>query len=92
MKLVTYVAGDQKPRVGVLEIGGIVDVGFDGDMIAFIEAGAPLGKRTPVGHARLLAPLRSRSMRDFLTKAGDVVEMEIEGIGILRNRIGKKGA
>jgi len=25
-------------------------------------------------------------------KEGDIVEMEIEGIGILRNRIGKKGA
>jgi 2-keto-4-pentenoate hydratase/2-oxohepta-3-ene-1,7-dioic acid hydratase in catechol pathway len=29
---------------------------------------------------------------DRQLKEGDVVEMEIEGIGILRNRIGKKGA
>src|SRR2546421_482138 len=186
MKFVTYAASSQKPRVGMLENGGVIDVGFDGDMVAFIEAGAPLGKRTPVGEAKLLAPLRPRSMRDFLTfeghlhnaltrlgrpipkewyevpayykgmpdtvigpdeeiswpsytdrldhelelaaiigrkgkdiakedalsdvfgsgtaaggsgleldrqlKEGDVVEMEIEGIGILRNRIGKKGA
>jgi 2-keto-4-pentenoate hydratase/2-oxohepta-3-ene-1,7-dioic acid hydratase in catechol pathway len=70
MKLVTYVAGDQRPRVGVLENGRVVDVGFDGDMVAFIEAGAPLGEQTPVEDARLLAPLRPRSMRDFLTFEG----------------------
>jgi 2-keto-4-pentenoate hydratase/2-oxohepta-3-ene-1,7-dioic acid hydratase in catechol pathway len=70
MKLVTYVAGDQKPRVGVLENGRVVDVGFEGDMIAFIEAGAPVGKQTPVEDARLLAPLRPRSLRDFLTFEG----------------------
>jgi 2-keto-4-pentenoate hydratase/2-oxohepta-3-ene-1,7-dioic acid hydratase in catechol pathway len=70
MKLVTYVAGDQKPRVGMLENGRVVDVGFDGDMVAFIEAGAPVGKQTPVDNARLLAPLRPRSMRDFLTFEG----------------------
>ena len=29
---------------------------------------------------------------DRQLKEGDVIEMEIEGIGILRNRIGKKGA
>ena len=70
MKFVTYVAGDQKPRVGVLENGKVVDVGFDGDMIAYIEVGAPLVKRTSVEHARMLAPLRPRSMRDFLTFEG----------------------
>jgi 2-keto-4-pentenoate hydratase/2-oxohepta-3-ene-1,7-dioic acid hydratase in catechol pathway len=70
MKLVTYVASKQKPRVGMLENGGVDDVGFDGDMIAFIEAGAPLGERTRVEHARLLAPLRPRSLRDFLTFEG----------------------
>jgi 2-keto-4-pentenoate hydratase/2-oxohepta-3-ene-1,7-dioic acid hydratase in catechol pathway len=29
---------------------------------------------------------------DRFLKEGDMVEMEIEGIGLLRNRIGKKGA
>ena len=70
MKLVTYVAGSQKPRVGMLENGNVIDAGFDGDMVAFIEAGAPTGKRTLVGDAQLLAPLRPRSMRDFLTFEG----------------------
>jgi len=70
MKLVTYVAGAQRPRVGMLENGGVVDVGFDGGMLAFIEAGAPLGNRVPVKDARLLAPLRPRSLRDFLTFEG----------------------
>lgn len=70
MKLVTYVAGDQRTRVGVVENGRVVDVGFDGDMIAFIEAGAPVGEQTPVEDARLLAPLRPRSLRDFLTFEG----------------------
>jgi len=54
----------------MLENGGVVDVGFDGDMLAFIEAGAPLGNRVPVKDARLLAPLRPRSLRDFLTFEG----------------------
>ncbi len=69
MKLVTYDAGPG-PRVGLLEDGAVVDVGFDGDMVAFIEAGAPLARRTAVEHARLLAPLRPRSLRDFLTFKG----------------------
>ena len=69
MKLVTYNAGNG-PRVGLLEEGAIVDAGFDGDMVAFIEAGARVGKRAPVVGARLLAPLRPRSLRDFLTFKG----------------------
>src|SRR5579884_62802 len=69
MKFVTYDAG-HGPRVGALENGGVVDLGFDGDMVAFIEAGAPIGTRTPVWQARLLAPLRPRSMRDFLAFQG----------------------
>jgi 2-keto-4-pentenoate hydratase/2-oxohepta-3-ene-1,7-dioic acid hydratase in catechol pathway len=69
MKLVTYEAG-AGPRVGALEDGGVVDLGFEGDMVAFIEAGAPVGERTPVEGARLLAPLRPRSLRDFLTFEG----------------------
>ena len=69
MKLVTYQSGDG-PRVGALEEGGVVDLGFDGDMVAFIEAGAPEGPRSEVGEARLLAPLRPRSLRDFLAFEG----------------------
>ncbi len=72
MKYVTYDAG-QGPRVGALENGGVVDLGFEGDMVAFIEAGAPVGTRTPVSSGssiRLLAPLRPRSMRDFLAFEG----------------------
>jgi 2-keto-4-pentenoate hydratase/2-oxohepta-3-ene-1,7-dioic acid hydratase in catechol pathway len=70
MKLVTYEAGGPGPRVGTLENGAVVDVGFEGDMVAFIEAGAPIAVRTAVSGARLLAPLRPRSLRDFLTFKG----------------------
>jgi 2-keto-4-pentenoate hydratase/2-oxohepta-3-ene-1,7-dioic acid hydratase in catechol pathway len=70
MRLVTYDAG-AGPRVGTLEDGGIRDVGFDGDMVAFIAAGGPVDGRTPVaGEARLLAPLHPRSLRDFLAFEG----------------------
>ncbi len=79
MKLVTYAVGDGA-RVGALEDGGVVDLGFDGDMVAFIEAGSPAGERRPVAGARLLAPLRPRSLRDFLTFEGH-----------LRNALGRLG-
>jgi 2-keto-4-pentenoate hydratase/2-oxohepta-3-ene-1,7-dioic acid hydratase in catechol pathway len=69
MKLVTYDAG-RGPRVGALKNGSVVDLGFEGDMVAFIEQGAPTGARTTVGDAHLLAPLRPRSLRDFLTFEG----------------------
>jgi 2-keto-4-pentenoate hydratase/2-oxohepta-3-ene-1,7-dioic acid hydratase in catechol pathway len=69
MKLVTYDAGEG-PRVGALEDGGITDLGFDGDMVGFIAAGAPEGERRRVNAARLLAPLRPRSLRDFLAFEG----------------------
>jgi 2-keto-4-pentenoate hydratase/2-oxohepta-3-ene-1,7-dioic acid hydratase in catechol pathway len=69
VKLVTYDAGEG-PRVGALEDGRVVDLGFAGDMVAFIEAGAPMGERRPVEGARLLAPLRPRSLRDFLAFRG----------------------
>ena len=70
MRLVTYDAG-AGPRVGVLDAGGVADVGFDGDMVAFIAAGAPVAARTRVpGAPRLLAPLRPRSLRDFLAFEG----------------------
>lgn len=70
MRLVTYDAGNG-PRVGELRDGSsIIDCGFDGDMVAFIAAGAPVGERTEVRGGRLLAPLRPRSLRDFLTFEG----------------------
>jgi 2-keto-4-pentenoate hydratase/2-oxohepta-3-ene-1,7-dioic acid hydratase in catechol pathway len=69
VKLVTYEAASG-PRVGALEDDGVVDLGFDGDMVGFIEAGAPEGPRRAVGEARLLAPLRPRSLRDFLAFEG----------------------
>jgi len=70
MRLVTYDAG-AGARVGALEGDGVHDLAFDGDMVAFIAAGAPPGPRTPVsGDARLLAPLRPRSLRDFLAFEG----------------------
>jgi 2-keto-4-pentenoate hydratase/2-oxohepta-3-ene-1,7-dioic acid hydratase in catechol pathway len=69
VKLVTYEAG-RGPRVGLLDGEAIVDVGFEGDMVAFIEAGAPVGERTTIAGGRLLAPLRPRSLRDFLTFKG----------------------
>jgi 2-keto-4-pentenoate hydratase/2-oxohepta-3-ene-1,7-dioic acid hydratase in catechol pathway len=70
LRLVTYDAG-AGPRVGALDGGGVADVGFDGDMVAFIAAGAPVAGPTPVdGALRLLAPLRPRSMRDFLAFEG----------------------
>ena len=69
MKLVTYDAGSG-PRVGALEGDDVVDLGFEGDMVEFIAAGAPAGERRSVEGARLLAPLRPRSLRDFLAFEG----------------------
>ena len=69
MKVVTYDAG-QGPRVGVLDGDAVLDAGFDGDMIAFIEAGAPVDGGEHVTGARLLAPLRPRTLRDFLAFEG----------------------
>jgi 2-keto-4-pentenoate hydratase/2-oxohepta-3-ene-1,7-dioic acid hydratase in catechol pathway len=69
VRLVTYDAG-AGPRVGVLEGHEVRDLGFDGDMVAFIEAGAPDGDGERVTGARLLAPLRPRSLRDFLAFEG----------------------
>src|SRR4051812_3539472 len=70
MKFVTYAPSDGPPRVGRLDGETVLDVGFDGDMVAFIEAGAPLGDQRPVAGARLLAPLVPRSFRDFLAFEG----------------------
>ena len=69
MKFVTY-AGESGARVGVLDGNDVYDVAFEGDMVAFIEAGAPVRSRTAVKDARLLAPLRPRSLRDFITFEG----------------------
>jgi 2-keto-4-pentenoate hydratase/2-oxohepta-3-ene-1,7-dioic acid hydratase in catechol pathway len=70
VRLVTYDAGTG-PRVGLLDGERVLDAGFEGDMAAFIEAGAPAGNRREVdGDARLLAPLRPRSLRDFLAFEG----------------------
>jgi 2-keto-4-pentenoate hydratase/2-oxohepta-3-ene-1,7-dioic acid hydratase in catechol pathway len=69
MKFVTYRAGSTG-RVGWLDGGTVVDAGFDGDMVAFIEAGAPVRDGDRVPDADLLAPLRPRTLRDFLTFEG----------------------
>ncbi len=73
MKVVTY-ATEQGPRVGVLDGDAVLDAGFDGDMVAFIEAGAPVAAAgAPVEDARLLAPLRPRTLRDFLAFEGHLI-------------------
>jgi 2-keto-4-pentenoate hydratase/2-oxohepta-3-ene-1,7-dioic acid hydratase in catechol pathway len=70
MRLVTYDAG-AGPRVGMLAgEDSVVDLAFGGDMVAYIEAGSPLSTTIPVEGARLLAPLRPRSLRDFLAFEG----------------------
>jgi 2-keto-4-pentenoate hydratase/2-oxohepta-3-ene-1,7-dioic acid hydratase in catechol pathway len=69
VRLATY-QGEQGPRVGSLEGGQVFDLGFEGDMVQFIEAGSPVAARKPVAKARLLAPLRPRSLRDFLAFRG----------------------
>jgi len=69
MKYVTY-EKDDRLRVGVLDGEQILDTGFEGDMVAFIEAGAPLVTTTAVNGARLRAPLRPRTLRDFLAFEG----------------------
>jgi 2-keto-4-pentenoate hydratase/2-oxohepta-3-ene-1,7-dioic acid hydratase in catechol pathway len=69
VRLVTY-DGGAGPRVGRLDGETVLDLGFDGDMIAFIEAGAPEDGGERVDGARLLAPLRPRSLRDFLAFEG----------------------
>jgi len=73
MKYVTYESAPGAGRVGYLDGDEIVDVGFDGDMVAFIEAGAPIGRTTRAGDTAttlLLAPLRPRTLRDFLAFEG----------------------
>ena len=70
MKFVTYDAG-AGPRVGVLHGEAVHDAGFDGDMVALIEAGASVEEGEELEpRPRLLAPLRPRSLRDFLAFEG----------------------
>lgn len=76
MKYVTYEApGTPGPRVGYLDDGVVVDVGFDGDMVAFIGAGAPVGTTRAVTDAVLRAPLRPRTLRDFLAFEGHLLNV-----------------
>ena len=76
MKLVTYTPTDTatgSARVGYIDGDEIVDAGFDGDMVAFIESGASLGHTSRAGRledVHLLAPLRPRTIRDFLAFEG----------------------
>lgn len=69
MRYVTY-ESERRVRVGYLDGDSVVDAGFDGDMVAFIEAGAPLGATRPVPGAVLRAPLWPRTLRDFLAFEG----------------------
>ncbi len=77
MKLVTYRDGGAL-RVGVQLADGVHDAGFDGDMVALIERWDEL-RDSVARHAEsspalpgavLEAPLRPRSLRDFLTFEG----------------------
>lgn len=77
MKLVTYRNGSAR-RVGVQLADGIHDAGFAGDMVELIEswdevrdAVAKHAESSPALPGALLeAPLRPRSLRDFLTFEG----------------------
>jgi hypothetical protein len=75
--LVTFDQGaGTAQRVGALRGGDVVDIGFDGDMTALIAGGDLAGARAAlatgraVEGARLRAPLRPRTLRDFLTFEG----------------------
>jgi 2-keto-4-pentenoate hydratase/2-oxohepta-3-ene-1,7-dioic acid hydratase in catechol pathway len=73
VKYVTYQSSDRIARVGYLDGDEIVDAGFAGDMVAFIDADAPAGTTRAagrLGQTRLLAPLRPRTIRDFLAFEG----------------------
>lgn len=93
MRLVTYRA-EAGPRVGILAADGVRDAGFEGDMVALIErwpdpaaASAALtpmrdgaAMTGPIARAELLAPLRPRSLRDFLTFEGHLHNV-MRGLG-----------
>lgn len=81
MKFVTYEAPDvDSRRVGYLDGEVVVDAGFDGDMVAFIEAGAPVKAGRGVEGAVLRAPLRPRTLRDFLAFEGHLLNV-FPGLG-----------
>jgi 2-keto-4-pentenoate hydratase/2-oxohepta-3-ene-1,7-dioic acid hydratase in catechol pathway len=71
-------------RVGYLDADSdshvVVDAGFEGDMVAFIAAGAPVGTSRAVPDAVLRAPLRPRSLRDFLAFEGHLLNV-FPGLG-----------
>lgn len=81
MKMVTYGDGTAAPRVGVMLPDGVHDAGFEGTMLQLIEqwaerreeVGAHAASAPVIKGARLLAPLRPRSMRDFLAFEGHLV-------------------
>jgi 2-keto-4-pentenoate hydratase/2-oxohepta-3-ene-1,7-dioic acid hydratase in catechol pathway len=76
VKFVTYEDdGVDGRRVGYLDGDAVVDAGFDGDMLAFIEAGAPIGTTRSVANAVLRAPLRPRTLRDFLGFEGHLLNV-----------------
>ena len=77
MRLVTYDLGPGTPaRVGALRGDDVIAGRFEGDMTALIAGGdltgaeAALDAGDPVAGARLRAPLRPRTLRDFLTFEG----------------------
>ncbi len=80
MKLVTYARGTEA-RVGVMLPDGIHDAGFDGTMLELIEHWSDrrddVAEQAANGPAiespRLMAPLKPRSMRDFLAFEGHLV-------------------
>jgi 2-keto-4-pentenoate hydratase/2-oxohepta-3-ene-1,7-dioic acid hydratase in catechol pathway len=80
MKLVTYARGTGS-RVGVVLTDGVHDAGFEGSMVELIEqwperrdeVAAQAARGAVVDDPRLLAPLKPRSMRDFLAFEGHLV-------------------
>jgi 2-keto-4-pentenoate hydratase/2-oxohepta-3-ene-1,7-dioic acid hydratase in catechol pathway len=73
MRYVTYEFNGEL-RVGYLDASdAVVDAGFEGDMVAFIEAGAPFRDNGVVTGAILRAPLRPRTLRDFLAFEGHML-------------------
>jgi 2-keto-4-pentenoate hydratase/2-oxohepta-3-ene-1,7-dioic acid hydratase in catechol pathway len=73
MKFVTYADPNGGARIGSLHNNEVFDLGFDGDMVAFIERGAPVDREISVGTPRLLAPLKPRTLRDFLGFEGHLL-------------------
>jgi hypothetical protein len=87
VRLVTYADHLGAAHLGVLRDEAVLRIDFAGDMVAFIEAGEPaleLARQASeeVVPERLLAPLRPRTLRDFLTFEGHAkAAMEALGRG-----------